>query len=94
MDPEETWNRRRIADGMEMVLLVASVIGAVAGVLAFLAAGWLFALWTFLLALLCFAGSRMFRLVSELFACLHRMERDRDSGRATKDKSLLDTGPR
>jgi hypothetical protein len=62
------FEHRRSADRMAAVMLVASVLGMVTAVVAFLSYGWMPGFGFFLLSLIAYALSRVFDLLGELLA--------------------------
>ncbi|MBX3745226.1 MAG: hypothetical protein KF833_07930 [Verrucomicrobiae bacterium] len=71
MNRTEIYERRHVADRMEVLALVASIIGLVASVFMILTYGWLIGIPCLLLTFVCHALSRIFNLLSGLFAGMH-----------------------
>jgi hypothetical protein len=84
MKPEEyIYERRQSAGHMEMVMLVASVVGIITAILAFFGYGWLVGLALFLLSLIAYALSRVFDFLSDLLGAIGQDEQTR----SVKDKN-------
>jgi hypothetical protein len=61
---------------MEVILVVASACGAIAAVLVFLRYGVVLGVLALLPSVIAFGMSRLFDMISELLACVGRIEED------------------
>ncbi len=86
MKYDSIYERRQSAGKMEVVLLAASALGAVAAVFILLEYGWVLATVVFLLSLIAYAVSRLFDLLSDLFGCVGRLEEDLRGSQKRKDE--------
>lgn len=76
MKRESIYERRESAGRIEVILVVASACGAVAAVLAFLRYGVVLGVLAFLPSVMAFGMSRLVDMISELLACVGRIEED------------------
>jgi hypothetical protein len=86
MKPEYIYERRQAAYRMEAVMLVASVVGMVAAVVAFFNYGWLPGFAFLLLGIIAYALSRVFDLLADLLATSGREEQRPEQSQGVKDK--------
>jgi hypothetical protein len=75
MDLETTYKRRQSAALTESVMFVASGVGVLAAVIAFLQSGFYPAFALLLLSLIAFAQSRLFLLMESLISSVAQIER-------------------
>jgi hypothetical protein len=66
MKAEEIYERRQSAGRMEVILIVTSVVGMIAAILALFNYGWFPGLTLFFLSVIAYGLSRVFDLLSDL----------------------------
>jgi hypothetical protein len=84
MKYEDIYERSQSAGRMEAVMIIASAIGVIAAIAAFLSYGWLAGLGLFLLSLIAFAMSSVFALLADLLTSVGRLEESKKPSRSEK----------
>jgi hypothetical protein len=89
MKPNPLYEKCQLADRMESVLTVASILGGIVAVLVLLTHGWLPGLFLFFVSLILYGLSRVFELLGGLLASMGRMEERMKSDGSKKDEGAV-----
>ena len=84
MKSEYVYERRQLADRMEVIMVIASAIGTIAAIFVFFSHGWLPSLALFLLSVIAFALSRVFDLLADVLTSVGRFEEGKKLSRSDK----------